>query len=123
VGDGLALDWSPFGRVWCNFPYSDPLPWVKKMAEHKNGIILGPGKSPDAKWGQLLLGTADMVFFPAGRFAFYRSDGTPTKGKWNPHVYGAYGWANVDALLLLAEKMPGTLMTRAQRTYEIRKRA
>jgi hypothetical protein len=122
-GDGLALDWSPYGRVWCNFPYSDPLPWVEKMAEHKNGILLAPGKSPDAKWGQLLLGSADLVFFPRGRFAFWRPDGTPSKGKWNPHVYAAYGWANVDAMLLLAERMPGVLMTKAQRTYEIRKRA
>lgn len=119
-GCGLALDWKPFGRTWCNFPYSAPLAWVEKMAAHKNGILLGPGKSPDSRWGQLLLATADLVFFPKGRFTFMYPDGSPSHGKWNPHVYGAYGLDNTDALLRLSESMPGVLMARTVRTYNIR---
>jgi ParB family transcriptional regulator, chromosome partitioning protein len=30
--DGLAQSWR--GRVWCNPPYSNPLPWVQKALQH-----------------------------------------------------------------------------------------
>ena len=38
--DGLSQDWE--GLVWCNPPYSDILPWVRRMNEHANGIALLP---------------------------------------------------------------------------------
>lgn len=31
--DGLALPW--FGSVWCNGPYSDPLPWCERLRDHR----------------------------------------------------------------------------------------
>jgi hypothetical protein len=30
--DGLALPW--FGSVWCNGPYSEPLPWCQRLRDH-----------------------------------------------------------------------------------------
>lgn len=30
--DGLALPW--IGSVWCNGPYSDPLPWCERLRAH-----------------------------------------------------------------------------------------
>ena len=30
--DGLALPWA--GSVWCNGPYSDPLPWCVRLRAH-----------------------------------------------------------------------------------------
>lgn len=36
--DGLSSKWK--GRVWLNPPYSNPVPWLKKLVEHKNGIAL-----------------------------------------------------------------------------------
>ncbi len=30
--DGLSLPW--FGSVWCNGPYSDPLPWCQRLLAH-----------------------------------------------------------------------------------------
>ena len=38
--DGLAQEWS--GLVWCNPPFSDILPWVRRLNEHRNGIALLP---------------------------------------------------------------------------------
>ena len=38
--DGLTAPWH--GLVWCNPPYSDILPWVNRLNEHKNGIALLP---------------------------------------------------------------------------------
>jgi hypothetical protein len=109
VGDGLEMEWT--GRVFCNPPFSAPLDWVEKMADHDNGIILLPGKSPDTKWGQLLLATADMVLYPRGRFAFHYPDGTVSKGKWNPMIYAAYGEVNVSKLVTFESTvLPGILM-------------
>ena len=111
IGDGLKIDWKQFGRKFVNPPYDDPLPWVELMADADNGIILLPGKSPDTKWGQLLLATADLILFPKGRFPFWLPDGTESKGKWNPHVYAAYGEENVDRLIRFERAMlPGVLM-------------
>ncbi len=31
--DGLALPW--IGSVWCNGPYSNPLPWCERLRAHK----------------------------------------------------------------------------------------
>jgi hypothetical protein len=79
--------------------------------DHDNGIILLPGKSPDTKWGQLLLATADMVLYPRGRFAFHYPDGTVSKGKWNPMIYAAYGEVNVSKLVTFESTvLPGILM-------------
>ena len=38
--DGLSQEWS--GLIWCNPPYSDILPWVRRLNEHRNGIALLP---------------------------------------------------------------------------------
>lgn len=38
--NGLAQPWD--GRVWCNPPYSNATPWIRKFIEHRNGIILIP---------------------------------------------------------------------------------
>lgn len=38
--DGLAQPW--IGLVWCNPPYSNILPWVQRLNEHRNGIALLP---------------------------------------------------------------------------------
>ena len=38
--DGLTQPWH--GLVWCNPPYSDILPWVKRLNKHGNGIALLP---------------------------------------------------------------------------------
>ena len=38
--DGLVQPWQ--GLVWCNPPFSDILPWVRRLNEHRNGIALLP---------------------------------------------------------------------------------
>lgn len=38
--DGLIQKWS--GLVWCNPPFSNILPWVRRLNAHKNGIALLP---------------------------------------------------------------------------------
>jgi hypothetical protein len=38
--DGLTQNWEGF--IWCNPPYSNVQPWVDKMKQHRNGIMLLP---------------------------------------------------------------------------------
>ena len=38
--DGLVQPWH--GLVWCNPPFSDILPWVRRLNQHGNGIALLP---------------------------------------------------------------------------------
>jgi len=38
--DGLGQIWT--GLVWCNPPYSNILPWVHRLNDHRNGIALLP---------------------------------------------------------------------------------
>jgi hypothetical protein len=40
LDDGLTQDWQ--GLIWCNPPYSNVEPWVEKMINHGNGIMLLP---------------------------------------------------------------------------------
>jgi len=58
--DGLKLPWS--GSVFCNFPYSDPMPWCAKLIEElKSGrcteaIILCKLDTSTGWWRTLLSG-------------------------------------------------------------------
>lgn len=110
-GDGLLEDWK--GRVWLNEPFSDPLPWIEKMVDHGNGIILAPAKSTDTRWCQLLLNTADSVLFLDDRISFCYPNGVQSKGKWSPYLFAAYGRANVRSLEKLdSDTFPGVHMSR-----------
>ncbi len=60
--NGLVTDWSGF--VWCNPPYSNVEPWVKKMKEHRNGIMLLP--SVKSFWRLEVWNDADGICEPDG---------------------------------------------------------
>lgn len=113
--DGLTVSWR--GRVFLNPPYSDPMPWLRKMHDHRNGIALVPAKSPDTKWGQLALSGCDAVLFLSGRLLFFKEDGSPSEGKWNPNMLLAYGAKNVKALSKLEQSgaLLGTLFIKPEK--------
>ena len=71
--DGLKIDW--WGRVWLNPPYSDPKPWLEKLARHNNGIALVLN-STDTGWFQAALIAANCMFLLKGRPKFMRLDGS-----------------------------------------------
>ena len=71
--DGLKLIWS--GRVWLNPPYSETGKWLKKMAEHNNGIALIFSKH-DTKWfHEYVWKKASGILFLNKRVKFYNEHG------------------------------------------------
>lgn len=81
--DGLTQDW--FGNVWLNPPYSDPLPWVKKLVEaYGNGdidsamLLVNTANSPE--WSRLLWHSKHAVCLLNKRVRFWRPDRPDAKG-------------------------------------------
>lgn len=97
--DGLAQQWA--GRVFLNPPYgTEPRVWLRKLAEHGNGIALIPPRVGARWFHREVFATADAILFLCGRLAFINPDtGKPVKGNNADSILVAYGQANVDALL------------------------
>ena len=72
--DGLIDEWN--GRVWLNPPYSNPKPFIEKLANHGDGIALVLN-STDTVWFQEYgLEKAKGMFLLKGRPKFTRMDMT-----------------------------------------------
>lgn len=97
--NGLCKIWS--GRVWCNPPFGRAAAkWMRRMAEHSNGIALVPARTETAMFYETVLGHADAILFIKGRPHFHRVDGS--RASFNsgaPICLVAYGLANVSALV------------------------
>jgi phage N-6-adenine-methyltransferase len=90
--NALILDWGlePLythhgAYVWCNPPYSKPLPWVKKVIEEsqENGIgtVMLLNCDMSTKWAKLLTKVScEIVFITEGRIAFLDGEGKAIGG-------------------------------------------
>lgn len=96
--DGLKQPW--FGRVWCNPPYSRKLiaPFIRKMAEHGNGIALIFNRMDIALWHEVIFPTATAMLVMRGRVKFMRPDGTQGDAAGCGSVLVAWGGVNDWAL-------------------------
>ena len=96
--DGLRADW--FGRVWLNPPFGgEAVKWLRKLADHGNGIALVPARTETAMFYECVWGRADGILFLRGRPHFHHADGR--RADFNsgaPIALIAYGQANLDAL-------------------------
>jgi hypothetical protein len=95
--DGLAQDW--FGRVWCNPPYGPGMaPFLRRMVEHKNGIVLIFARTETKAFFDYVWDKADAILFIKGRLKFHTPDGKAAGTAGSPSVLIAYGEENVKAL-------------------------
>ena len=109
--DALSLNWLSYvstwrdvlfnkkskGRyVWCNPPYSAPLPWIKKAIEAQKdglGVVMLLNADHSVEWfSEALKGVSEIRFivgdetgsktgkFSSGRLAFLDGDGKPARG-------------------------------------------
>ena len=102
--NGLIQPW--FGRIWLNPPYSQPLlqEFLKRMAEHNNGIALTFSKI-EAKWfHNIVLNRAAAIKLLYDRVQFVRPDGTKGLQPRNASMLIAYGEENVEVLRVNALK-------------------
>lgn len=92
--DGLAQDWSGH-RVWCNPPYSDIAPWVRKAwcahVDADRVVMLLPATRTEQQWWQHMVepyrdraGSPLRVEFLAGRMAFLRPGQTAVQSGERP---------------------------------------
>lgn len=97
--DGLCSPW--VGRVWCNPPFGrEAVKWLRRMADHGNGVALIPARTETAMFYECVWGAADAVLFLKGRPHFHFVDGR--RADFNsgaPICLVAYGKNNVSALI------------------------
>lgn len=74
--DGLSSKWS--GLVWCNPPYSNPTPWIKKFREHGNGVALIP--TSNGRWFHDLYHDSNVIMRPIPKMQFEMPDGSTMPG-------------------------------------------
>lgn len=83
--NGLEAPW--VGRVWLNPPYSEVGPWIKRLADHGDGVALVFART-ETRWAQdFVFPRASGVLFLRGRLRFW----CETAGVWGPgpNVAGA----------------------------------
>lgn len=106
--DGMAQPW--FGRVWCNPPFGrEAVKWLRRMAEHGNGIALIPARTETEMFFETVWAGACAVLFLRGRPHFHYVDGR--RASFNsgaPICLVAYGELNRLALELSG--LPGQLV-------------
>jgi hypothetical protein len=94
IEDGLATDW--YGRVWINPPYSNPGPWLKKLAKHGNGFALVPASK--SQWFIDLWDQATGITILPPNLKFVRASGESAP-IFMPCVLVAYGIDNAKFLV------------------------
>ena len=97
---GLERKW--FGRIWLNPPFNryEIGFWLKKMADHNNGIALIAARTETENFYKYVWDVATGVLFIKGRPHF--CDPTGVEASFNsgaPMCLIAYGQFNLDVLL------------------------
>lgn len=96
--NGLLKPWE--GRIWLNPPFGrEAVRWLRKMAEHNNGIALIPARTETKMFYETIWGKAAGVLFIKGRPHFHFVDGK--RASFNsgaPICLIAYGKENLDIL-------------------------
>lgn len=101
LADGLTEDWGNYGRTYTNPPYGakECNDWLKKLADHGNGIALIASRTETQWWIKQIWERADALLFIYKRLNFCHQDGTPGEiNAGHGSVLVAYGNSNVKSL-------------------------
>lgn len=98
--NGLIQTWE--GRIWLNPPYENPVlgQFMKRMAEHNNGIALVYNRCDSAWFQDYVLGVAHSILYLKKRIHFIKPDGTIGNRPGAGSVLIAYNHLNTEALRL-----------------------
>lgn len=106
--NGLDIPWHGF--VFLNPPYKQINQWMKKMAEHNNGIALVFARTETNWWHEYVWPIASSILFLRGRLSFIPLSGQHTSSNSGaPSVLIAYGSYANDRLI--ACSIPGTYVS------------
>lgn len=94
--DGLILPWN--GRVWLNPPYSNWVPFLEKLKNHKNGIALIFARTETRGFFDHVWNSASSILFLKRRVKFVKADLSKGGSSTAPSVLIAYGENNTLAL-------------------------
>jgi hypothetical protein len=97
--NGLEVAW--VGRVWLNPPFNryEAPKWMKRMADHNNGIALIAARTETKMFREYVWGRASSICFLYKRPHFHYPDGGRAKANSGaPIVLIAYGHDN-DVIL------------------------
>lgn len=106
--NGLEKKWE--GRVWLNPPYSRPLIelFLKKMAEHNNGIALLFNRLDSVMMQDVVLKNATAMKFLRKRIKFFRPDGSEGGSPGCGSVLFSFGKKNAE--ILQNNELPGVFI-------------
>ena len=97
--DGLTADWN--GRVWCNPPFDRRVRhlWMRRMANHGNGILLVPAACETKAFQDHVWGRSDGILFLNRRPHFHDIAGRRSKANSGCTIaLVAYGGRNLSVL-------------------------
>lgn len=96
--DGLSQEWT--GLVWCNPPFSDILPWVRRLNEHRNGIALLPHTK--GAWREEIWQQADgLVESKEINQMLFNYQGRSNKAVFPTLFIAAWGTSGLEAIAKL----------------------
>ncbi len=93
--DGLTIEWR--GSVYCNGPYSDPLPWCERLARHDGPWCALWKLDPTTRWFAVLMGACDAWAPFRKRLRFDREGNSGVANFPSVLVWGG-GWTPSDAV-------------------------
>jgi phage N-6-adenine-methyltransferase len=105
--DGLSIDW--YGRVFMNPPFSNTAPWIRRHAEHGNGISLVPASVESRVWREIVWKQAHAILLLHGRTRFANPDGSATTGRPLRSI-ALIAWSSFDARILEDSPFAGVLL-------------
>lgn len=106
--DGLRCGWS--GRVFMNPPFSNTAPWIRRHADHGEGISLVPASVESVIWREVVWRRAQAILLLHSRTRFANPDGSTTTGRPLRSVC-LIGWTVEERIRLEAVPFAGVLLT------------
>lgn len=108
--DGLSLPWN--GRIWLNPPYSNWVPFLKKLKNHGDGIALIFARTETQGFFDHVWNGAHSVLFVKKRIKFVKHDLSEGGSSTAPSVLIAYGENNTKRIqeALLRGDLEGKLI-------------
>ncbi|HTI94704.1 MAG TPA: DNA N-6-adenine-methyltransferase [Puia sp.] len=95
---GLESEWHGF--VWCNPPYGmrgSKMPWIKKVAEHGDGLLLMPDRT-SADWWQEAARRCTSLLVVYNKLQFVSPEGHVFKQPSTGNTIFAFGGRALSAI-------------------------